>query len=64
MIIDNKTKSKYKDVRIQQLKAERRTLERMIKNPEKYFIDNYKEEQMLLNMDIQEINKELKVLTK
>ena len=57
MIIDIKTK-------IEQLKAERRTLERMIKNPEKYFIDNYKEEQMLLNMDIQEINKELKVLTK
>ena len=39
MIIDIKTK-------IEQLKAERRTLERMIKNPEKYFIDNYKEEQM------------------
>tara|TARA_A100001201_G_scaffold138264_1_gene129035 strand:+ start:1935 stop:2108 length:174 start_codon:yes stop_codon:yes gene_type:complete len=57
MIIDIKTK-------IEQLKAERRTLERMIKNPEKYFIDNYKEEQMLLDMDIQEINKELKVLTK
>tara|TARA_B100001939_G_scaffold314259_1_gene298583 strand:- start:445 stop:618 length:174 start_codon:yes stop_codon:yes gene_type:complete len=57
MIIDIKTK-------IEQLKAERRTLERMIKNPEKYFIDNYREEQMLLDMDIQEINKELKVLTK
>ena len=57
MIIDIKTK-------IEQLKAERRTLERMIKNPEKYFIDNYKEEQMFLDMDIQEINKELKLLTK
>ena len=57
MIIDIKTK-------IEQLKAERRTLGRMIKNPEKYFIDNYKEEQMFLDMDIQEINKELKLLTK
>tara|TARA_S200002703_G_C3597870_1_gene183650 strand:+ start:143 stop:316 length:174 start_codon:yes stop_codon:yes gene_type:complete len=57
MIIDIKTK-------IEQLKAERRTLERMIKNPEKYFIDNYKEEQMFLDMDIQDINKELKLLTK
>lgn len=57
MIIDIKTK-------IEQLKAERRTLERIIKNPEKYFIDNYKEEQMLLDMDIKEINKELKLLTK
>ncbi len=57
MIIDNKTK-------IEQLKAERRTLERMVKNPKKYFIDNYAEEQMFLDMDIQEINKELKLLTK
>ena len=57
MITDIKTK-------IEQLKAERRTLEKMIKNPEKYFIDNYPEQQMFLDMDIQEINKELKILTK
>tara|TARA_R100001440_G_scaffold12865_1_gene22669 strand:+ start:300 stop:473 length:174 start_codon:yes stop_codon:yes gene_type:complete len=57
MITDIKTK-------IEQLKAERRTLEKMIKNPEKYFIDNYPEQQMFLDMDIQEINKELKLLTK